>query len=827
MIALPEAALGSPEQAVRHYATAGLKPVLIHAPVFTEGAALPSCTCGKAHEGSQESPWGSTGKHPIGKHWQKYAGLDATLNQLARLRFVPNVGLILGEQPAGGYVVAVDVDQLDRLRSLETEHGELPPTLQCDSGRGYRLFYELGHEVAPERAKNVNGMGGAPGLDVKVDGGQVVVAPSMHPSGKAYAWSRWGGIELLPAAWALALWPNDAPAPAWSTRAYVPKDAREAAGLPKRKRAYLEKIVREDSRLITACAAGGRNAALFGRALRAFSLAIELDLGTSHQGWIQAELWNACTAWGAFDTKKTIDTILRALAYAKEKAIPGSFTMPAPRARLTLVQGGGAAPPSSTFESTEPPSLVTETDGATALSPDAFAAALGANLPSSPASFQNLAALVSGDPLERIVLTMDRGQPSKIASNAALLFAEHPAWNGGPRFDAYSHQFVWPLPLPEPIRRSCRAEREFVDTDYGHAQGWLMSLPESHRVRLSREEIRAALHIAATEHHTDLLREWVLALPAWDGRPRIDTWTVDYLGMVDSPYARATGKAWLIACAERALTPGVSVDVIPVLEAKQGSGKNRALEILFEGGPSWAPWYTVISGFKLDKDETKRLACSRWILHDDELRGADARRVDDLKSWASRTREEYRVPYAKEITNAPRRALLIGSTNRQNYLHDPTGNRRWYPWATHNLRTDLLARDRLQLLSEAVQAARGGAKWRDGITDELYQTTLEESEDRRLVDPLTESLEIGLRQKSFPEPLTTRGIALALGFPVEKIDRAFEMRLSEAMKSLGYSKVRHLESDGSRTRAFERDVFSQPAQPAQPRSGSQDEVGQP
>jgi len=48
-------------------------------------------------------------------------------------------------------------------------------------------------------------------------------------------------------------------------------------------------------------------------------------------------------------------------------------------------------------------------------------------------------------------------------------------------------------------------------------------------------------------------------------------------------------------------------------------------------------------------------------------------------------------------------------------------------------------------------------------------------------------------------------MALALGFPVEKIDRSLEMRLSEAMKSLGYSKVRSVLPDGSKVRAYVRD----------------------
>ena len=57
-------------------------------------------------------------------------------------------------------------------------------TISVITGRGEHLYFKLnGHAV-----RNSAGLLG-PGLDVRGDGGYVLLPPSIHPSGRAYAWS--------------------------------------------------------------------------------------------------------------------------------------------------------------------------------------------------------------------------------------------------------------------------------------------------------------------------------------------------------------------------------------------------------------------------------------------------------------------------------------------------------------------------------------------------------------------------------------------------------------------------------------------------------------
>ncbi len=156
------------------YAALGLPVFPLHTP--KDGR----CSCGKPN-------CSSPGKHP-----RTHNGFhDATTNVVQIREWWgqwpdANIGW-----PTAGWVVA-DFDPksggLESFNRLLTEHPELehvPRNLTGEhpQGRGVHLrFRQNGVKV-----KNSSGLV-APGVDVRADGGYVVVAPSLHPSGVRYEW---------------------------------------------------------------------------------------------------------------------------------------------------------------------------------------------------------------------------------------------------------------------------------------------------------------------------------------------------------------------------------------------------------------------------------------------------------------------------------------------------------------------------------------------------------------------------------------------------------------------------------------------------------------
>lgn len=104
---------------------------------------------------------------------------------------------VLDVDPAHGGFVA--------LEGLEEAHGSLPltPTVKTGSG-GLHYWFRL-----PDGLRLGNSAGKlGPGLDIRGDGGQVVLPPSIHPNGSPYSWlgeARIGEVPFAPMpSWMLA-----------------------------------------------------------------------------------------------------------------------------------------------------------------------------------------------------------------------------------------------------------------------------------------------------------------------------------------------------------------------------------------------------------------------------------------------------------------------------------------------------------------------------------------------------------------------------------------------------------------------------------------------
>lgn len=83
-----------------------------------------------------------------------------------------------------------------------------------------------------------------------------------------------------------------------------------------------------------------------------------------------------------------------------------------------------------------------------------------------------------------------------------------------------------------------------------------------------------ALSIAAAQRAWHPIREYLAALPEWDGTERLDTLLVDYLGAADTAYTRAVTRKTMVAAVARIKRPGVKFDQVLILNGPQGTGKS-------------------------------------------------------------------------------------------------------------------------------------------------------------------------------------------------------------------------------------------------------------
>jgi hypothetical protein len=127
---------------------------------------------------------------PRGKEPACDTGLHAATTDLERIdrwwHAFPDLNIGVATGTASGIFV-LDIDGEDgegSLLKLEGEHGTLPPTVEAITGKGRHCYFCTGkHKIS-----NSVGQIGV-GLDIRGDGGYVIAPPSIHPSGRAYAWS--------------------------------------------------------------------------------------------------------------------------------------------------------------------------------------------------------------------------------------------------------------------------------------------------------------------------------------------------------------------------------------------------------------------------------------------------------------------------------------------------------------------------------------------------------------------------------------------------------------------------------------------------------------
>lgn len=243
-----------------------------------------------------------------------------------------------------------------------------------------------------------------------------------------------------------------------------------------------------------------------------------------------------------------------------------------------------------------------------------------------------------------------------------------------------------------------RAWRSFKDSDYTR----LRMVLNAKGVPASLELMKEAVLFYGDESTFDSAILWLeKEVPAWDGVPRIDSYFPSYYGCEDTPYTRSVGTYTWTALAARVLDPGHKVDMVPILSSGEGCRKSESIAAMV---PDRDFFVELDLGAK--DDDMSRLMRGRLVAELGEMRGLRQREMGALKSFITRTVENWIPKYRERATKFPRRLLFIGTTNETEFLSEQTGHRRWLPIAITRADTAAIERDRLQLWAEGRERFR-------------------------------------------------------------------------------------------------------------------------
>ncbi len=264
---------------------------------------------------------------------------------------------------------------------------------------------------------------------------------------------------------------------------------------------------------------------------------------------------------------------------------------------------------------------------------------------------------------------------------------------------------------------------------------------------------------------------------SWDGISRFH----QFAGQIKSGNTAMTElfiRKWLIQAIGAAYEPkGIANAGVIVLTGAQGVGKTRLFSDLTSGVSG-----VFLEGQTLnpaDKDSVMS-AASHWVVELGEL-DSTFRKADmaQLKAFITRKQDTLRRPYARKDSAFPRRTVFAGTVNDYQFLHDPTGNRRFWPIDVHSISRNSSINYQ-QLWAEAKSWYEAGERWY--LNDSELALLNQHSETFLVSDPDVEAL---LTQYPFVGCVswtTQRMGQICTTIGIEKPTRAQTMRLAEAIR---------------------------------------------
>ena len=399
-------------------------------------------------------------------------------------------------------------------------------------------------------------------------------------------------------------------------------------------------------------------------------------------------------------------------------------------------------------------------------------------------------------------LKYGKNGPLNCLFNVVAVLDQDTDWQGVLGWDAMASQVVKRKPPPFPGGEP----GPWSDVDEIRTAVWIADRYDFNpHVNDVRKAMLSAAHRAAFHPVRDYL-----ATLTWDGTPRVGDWACVYLGAESSgetgAYALAAGRKWLISAVARVMRPGCKADNVLILEGPQGRLKSSALAVLA------GEWF-LDTPFNLhDRDRFTHIQ-GRWIIELAELDGFSRAESSAAKAFFSSSFDVYTPKYIAHAIEVQRQCVFGGTVNLGQYLHDRTGNRRYWPLRVGTIDLEALKRDRDQLWAEAQHLFAAGDKW--WVEPHEVKLFAAEQHTREMPDALEDLIAVYVApyataavddKGNRKDGITMRQILeFGLSLDVKDWTPALQARVGHIMSALGWD-VQRVRIEGSRERLYRRRV---------------------
>ena len=336
----------------------------------------------------------------------------------------------------------------------------------------------------------------------------------------------------------------------------------------------------------------------------------------------------------------------------------------------------------------------------------------------------SIASPMSIEEVKTMLDTTEKGGVRNSIKNCLTVFQHDPLLSGAIAYNLLTDR----TDIVKPIGYDRSPGTSMTDTDMKYIRLYL----EENYDLTSEKKIMDAADLAAHQNSYHPVRDFLNSL-TWDGTERIRYCLHHFLGAEADEYTFQALRLFLLGAIHRAFRPGCKFEVMLCLVGGQGAGKSTFFRLL-AGKDEWFSDDLR----KLDDENVYRKLQGHWIIEMSEMIAtANAKSIEEIKSFLSRQKEVYKIPYETHPADRLRQCVFGGTSNAMDFLPlDRSGNRRFLPVQVcpeqaevHILEDEAASRAYLQQAwAEAMTIYRTG-DWKLTFSPEMVRYLKEHQKD--------------------------------------------------------------------------------------------------